>query len=185
MKLSEKICTCRKKQGLSQEKLAERLGVSRQAVSKWETGESEPEIGKLRLLARTFGVSVDWLLSEEEDEPEKTPEPAPNWAEALPGALGRLIRRYGWLGGVYLAVSGGGILFVGGLARYITRRMMAPWAGMSGMIEVDGEPFYGPMGGAFGGFNPVAAMGTAMMILGAVVLITGVILAIVLKKKSK
>ena len=51
MKLSEKICCCRKKCGYSQETLAQMLGVSRQAVSKWETGESEPETGKLKLLA--------------------------------------------------------------------------------------------------------------------------------------
>ena len=65
MKLSEKIFNCRKKAGWSQEELASRLGVSRQAVSKWETGEAEPELGKLRLLAQVFDVSIDWLLSEE------------------------------------------------------------------------------------------------------------------------
>ena len=43
MKLPEKILYCRKRAGLSQEALAERLGVSRQAVSKWETGEALPE----------------------------------------------------------------------------------------------------------------------------------------------
>lgn len=62
MKLSEKIYYCRKKAGKSQEALAEELGVSRQAVSKWETGEAEPEIKKLRLLAEVFGVTTDWLL---------------------------------------------------------------------------------------------------------------------------
>lgn len=62
MNLSEKIYYCRKKAGKSQEALAEELGVSRQAVSKWETGEAEPEIKKLRLLAEVFGVTTDWLL---------------------------------------------------------------------------------------------------------------------------
>ena len=70
MKLQEKILYCRKKAGLSQESLAERMGVSRQAVSKWETGEALPETGKLALLAKTFGVTTDWLLSEEEPEGE-------------------------------------------------------------------------------------------------------------------
>ena len=52
MKLSEKIYACRKKAGLSQEALAERIGVSRQAISKWETGEASPEISKLPLWPR-------------------------------------------------------------------------------------------------------------------------------------
>lgn len=54
MKLSEKILYCRKKAGWSQEALADKLGVSRQAVSKWETGEAEPELSKLKLLAAVF-----------------------------------------------------------------------------------------------------------------------------------
>ena len=69
MKLNEKIYLCRKKAGLSQDALAERLGVSRQAISKWETGESVPDTGKLLPLANALGVSLDWLLSE--DGPEE------------------------------------------------------------------------------------------------------------------
>ncbi len=66
MNLSEKIQLCRKRAGLSQEALAEKLNVSRQAVSKWETGAAEPELSKLRALAAAFGVTADWLLSEED-----------------------------------------------------------------------------------------------------------------------
>ena len=66
MNLSEKIQLCRKQAGLSQEALAEKLNVSRQAVSKWETGAAEPELSKLRALAAAFGVTADWLLSEED-----------------------------------------------------------------------------------------------------------------------
>lgn len=69
MTLAEKICVCRKKAGLSQEALAEKLGVSCQAVSRWENGEAVPEVGKLPALAREFGVTVDWLLSEEPEIP--------------------------------------------------------------------------------------------------------------------
>ena len=66
MSLSEKIQLCRKRAGLSQEALAEKLSVSRQAVSKWETGAAEPELSKLRALAAAFDVTADWLLSEED-----------------------------------------------------------------------------------------------------------------------
>ncbi len=66
MNLSEKISMCRKKAGLSQEALGEKLNVSRQAVSKWETGDAEPESINLIVLAQTFGVTVDWLLNDED-----------------------------------------------------------------------------------------------------------------------
>ena len=78
MKLSEKILYYRKKAGLSQEELAGRVGVSRQAVSKWELGDAAPEVDKLRALAREFGITVDELLSEEAPrEPEQAPPPPP------------------------------------------------------------------------------------------------------------
>ena len=62
MKLQEKILYCRKKAGLSQDALAEMLGVSRQSVSKWETGEAVPEVAKLLSLSKVFNVTTDWLL---------------------------------------------------------------------------------------------------------------------------
>lgn len=63
MNLPEKLYELRKAAGLSQEELAEKLGVSRQAVSKWESGSAQPELAKLGELSRIFGVSVDELLS--------------------------------------------------------------------------------------------------------------------------
>ena len=72
MKLSEKILYSRKRAGLSQEALADMVGVSRQAVSKWETGEALPETAKLPALGTALGVSLDWLLSDAEpEEPEE------------------------------------------------------------------------------------------------------------------
>ena len=65
MNLGEKIFTARKKAGLSQTDLADAVGVSRQSVSKWETGESAPEAGNLLLIAKALNVTTDWLLSEE------------------------------------------------------------------------------------------------------------------------
>ena len=64
MKLSEKIAGERKKQGWSQEELAERLGVSRQAVSKWESGASDPSTANLIALAKLFGTTPEELLKE-------------------------------------------------------------------------------------------------------------------------
>ena len=62
MTLGEQIQTCRKKAGLSQEALAEILGVSRQAVSKWELDSALPELDKVVAMAKLFGVTTDQLL---------------------------------------------------------------------------------------------------------------------------
>lgn len=64
--LSEKIYTLRRKNGLSQEQLAEKIGVSRQAISKWEGGLSTPELDKLRALSECFQITIDELISEQE-----------------------------------------------------------------------------------------------------------------------
>ncbi len=68
MILSEKLFTLRKKSGMNQEELAEKLDVSRQAISKWENGESFPEITKLKAIADIFSVTADFLLDDTEDE---------------------------------------------------------------------------------------------------------------------
>ena len=62
MNLGERILELRKKNGLSQEELAEKLGVSRQSVSKWETGNVMPDIDKAVAMCELFGVTTDYLL---------------------------------------------------------------------------------------------------------------------------
>ena len=65
MSFGENLQAIRKKNQLSQEGLAEMLGVSRQAVSKWELGEGYPEVEKLLILSKTLNVSLDSLLGAE------------------------------------------------------------------------------------------------------------------------
>ncbi len=65
MSFGENLQLIRKKNQLSQEALAEMLGVSRQAVSKWELGEGYPEVDKLLLLSKKLNISLDSLLAEE------------------------------------------------------------------------------------------------------------------------
>lgn len=62
MGFSEKLQILRKRHGMSQEKLAEKLSISRQAVSKWESGQSTPDLEKLIMLSTIFGVSTDSLI---------------------------------------------------------------------------------------------------------------------------
>lgn len=66
MELSNKIQKLRKKNNLTQEQLAEKLFVSRTAVSKWETGRGTPNIESLKLIANIFNISLDQLLSADE-----------------------------------------------------------------------------------------------------------------------
>lgn len=74
MILADKIIDERKKNGWSQEELAEMLGVSRQSVSKWESAQSVPDLQKILKLAEIFGVSTDYLLKDEL-EPETNNAP--------------------------------------------------------------------------------------------------------------
>ena len=64
MTLGEKIREARRKCGLSQEQLADKMSVSRSAVAKWETDKGLPDVGNLKILARLLNVSVDYLLDE-------------------------------------------------------------------------------------------------------------------------
>lgn len=64
MSLGERLLYLRKKAGLSQEDVAEKLNVSRQTVSKWETNQTVPELIKAKLLSQLYNVSYDYLISE-------------------------------------------------------------------------------------------------------------------------
>lgn len=72
MALGEKIKACRQGAGMSQEKVAELVGVSRQAVTKWEVNQSAPNTENLFKLAEIFGTTVDMLLASE-DENKQSP----------------------------------------------------------------------------------------------------------------
>ncbi|QGU95556.1 helix-turn-helix domain-containing protein [Clostridium bovifaecis] len=63
MSLGEKLLYLRKKAGLSQEDVAEKLSVSRQTISKWETDQTVPELIKAKLLSQLYNVSYDYLIS--------------------------------------------------------------------------------------------------------------------------
>ena len=75
MTLGERIALARKKAGLSQEQLGDRLGVSRQAVSKWESSQANPDVAYVAELCRICGVSCDWLLLGEEGAREAPHRP--------------------------------------------------------------------------------------------------------------
>lgn len=166
MKLNEKILYYRKAAKLSQEELAARVGVSRQAVSKWELGDATPEVDKLLALAKAFGVTTDELLSDSEPAGAQTQAPppreegpvytvpntpAPDNFDKATGLIGRLIQRYGWLLGVRVALSGLGITVIGALARWgfgamfgTANQMMGGFGGFGGFGGMGGWSYDGP-----------------------------------------
>lgn len=72
MILADKIIRLRKKNGWSQEELAEKMSVTRQAVSKWESAQSVPDLGKILQLGTLFGVTTDYLLKDELEQEDFT-----------------------------------------------------------------------------------------------------------------
>ena len=74
MTIGAKIAACRKRAGMSQEKLANELNISRQAVSRWETGEAVPDTEKVIQLSRIFHVTTDYLLLDIDEAPQSAAE---------------------------------------------------------------------------------------------------------------
>ena len=70
MILANKIMNERKRNGWSQEELAEKLSVSRQSVSKWESAQAAPDLQKILMMAELFGVTTDYLLKDDMGEEE-------------------------------------------------------------------------------------------------------------------
>jgi len=225
MKMNEKILQCRKRMGLSQEALAQQLNTSRQAVSRWELGDAQPELNNIIALAKLFGVTTDWLLMDDDsslDAPQLREEAPPageksyaegasfTWVEQLPGVIGRLFKRYGWMLGVYAAVLGLLFALIGGAAVSISTSMMNysesmfddmhtgfDWAvGGTTLYDESGEVITNPeIYEAFGfsmpsntheqGFpNPVAALGRLVIGFGVLMIIGGTAIAILLKRRA-
>lgn len=109
MTLGEKIQDLRRRNAMSQDVLAEKLEVSRQAVSKWERDEAMPETDKIVRIAQLFAVSTDYLLMQAPEPPKQQPTQSVPQTHAKPtlgGRLERFIRRHGYKGGYALIVVG-------------------------------------------------------------------------------
>lgn len=172
MKLNEKIYQCRRSLGLSQEELAQRIGVTRQAVSKWELGTSVPELQAVVKLAREFGVTTDYLLVEEEDRQEsqqsREPEPTqPDWTEKLPRFLKRSLQRHGWLGGLYICLRAVPFLLAAIWAQFLSSKISGATAAIHNAT------------------NPFAVIRTILLGIAALLILIGLLLAILLRHWGK
>ena len=192
MKLHDKIYYCRKKAGLSQEAFAEKLGVSRQSVSKWKTGDSVPELSKIPVIAKIFNVTADWLLSEdvsvdskneaEDIQKEKRAQqikeefssPAyPQWVNDAPNFIAKILKRFGWLAGVYVTLIGIGFIIFSRIFNLIFTYTMSS----SVMVEY----FHS----SFNFTAPFSLFTGAITIIGAVITLAGLVLTGILLYYSK
>lgn len=133
MALSEKLYSLRKKSGLSQEQLAEQLSVSRQAISKWEAGQSIPESEKLIAISNYFNVSLDYLMKETEEDHTATKEPAEKSMQAGD--------RTKWLLGIIVCIGGIVCLIMWGLLS-IFNPVASNQISESSMISIDGNGIF-------------------------------------------
>ena len=121
MLFSNNLTHYRKRAGMSQEDLAEHLHVSRQTISKWETGQSAPDLDTVVQLARLFGVTTDRLLTEEADPPvDEVPPPAVT--QSPPPAKAPLLDTHVFGRYIFLMV-----MFLGGILLLAIQLLAAHW----------------------------------------------------------
>ena len=121
MGLGEKLQLLRKSRGLSQEQLAAELDVSRQAVSKWECGDSTPDLDKLRAICTFFGVTADYLIWENKEDVPRAAERTAGKTDyaARKEKIRAAVRSNGYWAG-YIAAIIGGAMFMRALIGLIT-----------------------------------------------------------------
>lgn len=163
MKFNEKIYMLRKKIGWSQDELAEKLEVSRQSVSKWETGDNIPEPARLVSIAKIFSVSVDYLL--DDSQQEYVPVQAKtsiDIADKLIDKSETLFKNYGWILGLFI--------FVIGIWRIISAVASISTFSDAGAFDVFGAAAFLPM--------------TLSVLIGFAFVVGGIIMMKKLRKKK-
>ena len=141
MNLADRIQQLRKIRGISQEELADRIGVSRQAVSKWESGQTSPDLEKIVLLSDYFEVTTDYLLKGVSPTPAQTEPDQTASVQSAPGVqiftmAGSALNLIGLIAAAMIwyerqtaaATAAGLILMVAGCVVYGT-----------GILRADGE----------------------------------------------
>lgn len=141
MILAEKIMMLRKRSGWSQEELAEQLGISRQSVSKWESGATIPDLDKILKMSQLFGVSTDFLLKDEieetipleevdggEESRSISPEEANTYMDLVKAVSGKMAAAIS-----LLILSPISLILLGGMSEYYSM-MTEDMAGGIGMV---------------------------------------------------
>ena len=136
MTFGEKLQALRRRTGMSQDMLAEKLEVSRQAVSKWERDEAMPETDKLVRIAKLFDISLDELLMGKKPQPEQTQTAQPGQVYT---DVKRTVKRHGYkLGYVFLTL--------GVLTCVLSLLMYFLWPGLAGSFFGGFDNVFSPAG---------------------------------------
>lgn len=133
MKFGEKLQSLRKKQGWTQEELAAKISVSRQALSKWESGTATPDTENVLQISKLFGVSTDYLLNDEFESDEDIPAVQVK-RDSLHEKYARII--YTVIGGMISVMSAVGLLVMGILSSIHPADISYPSAEADGMAIV-------------------------------------------------
>ena len=134
MALSEKLYMLRKKSGLSQEQLAEQLNVSRQAISKWESGQSIPESDKLITISQYFNVTLDCLLKEDAEKDVSSDNVQEDNSLQSPD-------RTKWLLGIIVCIGGVVCLLIWGILSIFNPSVSEQLSDAS-VIHIDGNGIF-------------------------------------------
>ena len=132
--LSEKLYKLRKSSGLSQEQLAEQLNVSRQAISKWESGTAIPESEKLIAISNYFDVSVDYLLKDGKEDGLKAKEDKTEGRKTQDGKSKMMV-------GLIICIAGIIAMIIWGLVSIFSPDR-ANQIGASSFITIDGNGIF-------------------------------------------
>lgn len=130
MTLSEKLFMLRKKNGLSQEQLAEQLGVSRQAISKWESGQSVPENEKMIAISNYFQVSLDYLMKDSEPQEQSSMDQT-----TIPVITSK---HHSWIFGMFFCILGTICLVIWGVVS-VLNSTTSEQISNSSMITINGS----------------------------------------------
>ncbi|HBR03537.1 MAG TPA: XRE family transcriptional regulator [Ruminiclostridium sp.] len=173
MMFGEKLQYLRKLKGLSQEQLAAQLSVSRQAISKWELGESLPDTNKILLISKIFEVTTDYLLDESMDNKAFEQNSAPPKGESTIHFASNFIKKKGYLAGYIISGYAALVLLLSRFAHFAFKRMLTPPEGFgitfSDLPSQIKLPLY---------FTDIIS------IIAAIVLIAGIVFAVYFKKKG-
>lgn len=104
MKFNEKLIQLRKKNGLSQEELGDKIQVARQTISKWELGETTPEMDKLIKLSNLFDISLDELIKDNKEEKQDITGKESN-TQKLAGLIITILKVFGILVIIWIVLS--------------------------------------------------------------------------------
>lgn len=198
MNMADRIQSLRKAKGLSQEALADHIGVSRQAVSKWESGQSAPDLEKIILMSDLFGVTTDYILKGVEPAADRDQKGRALAGKALYIASTALIAiglfcAFGWWYEVQTmeAVWGAMIIQVVGVAGYFIGKTLSPekapfyvdWLNFIGIAFMPLSMFTGAVLRQWTAPYPIGPFHTALF--GAAFLVLAALSFIFLRKRNK